>query len=77
MDERRDPTGAPDSGVPVIAVSPLSPVQQAWSNYVTHATACEQCRSLDAGKCDDAERLWRAYQKTGNEACDRMADGGP
>lgn len=78
MDERRDPQPDAGTGPPVIAsVAKLSPIQQAWSDYVDHATNCGQCRSLDGGRCGDAERLHGAYQVAGEQAFDRLADETP
>ena len=63
MDERRD--RAPDAGsgrAPLAALGQLSPLQQAWSSYVTHTTACDHCRDVDRGRCEVSERLWQAYR---------------
>ena len=76
MDERRD---NPPDGVtrPPVLVSGarLSPLQQAWSRYVTHTTACDTCRDVDAGSCEMSETLYRTYRAIGDEACRRIADG--
>jgi hypothetical protein len=78
MNERRDPQPDPGSdGRIVSAAGRLTPIQQAWSDYVTHGLKCPRCRSIDAGKCDDAERLHRAYQEQGDQAYQRLADETP
>lgn len=76
MNEPTDPAGEPDSRPPVIAVGTagLSPVQQAWSDYVEHATRCPLCRSTGAGKCEEAERLHHAYSQRGKQAYKQLAD---
>jgi len=77
MDERRDEQPPPVTRPPVIAstASRLSPLQEAWSAYVGHATHCPKCRSRDAGRCDTAEQLYRAYDEQGDSATRRLADG--
>lgn len=78
MEERRDPEADAVTGPPVIAsVAKLSPIQQAWSDYVDHGLSCKQCRSLDGGRCSDAERLHGDYVKAGNQAYERLADETP
>ncbi|WP_159062967.1 hypothetical protein [Streptomyces scabiei] len=74
MNEPTDPPPGPDSTPPVIAVGTagLSPVQQAWSDYVGHATRCSLCRSTGAGKCEEAERLHHAYSQCGKQAYERL-----
>jgi hypothetical protein len=54
----------------------LSPPQEAWGAYVDHATHCTGCRSRDAGKCAEAETLYRAYQKADGEALRQYNRGG-
>ena len=77
MEERRD--GPPDGGShpPIATGAKLAPPQEAWGAYVDHATHCEQCRSLDAGRCDRAEALYRAYQKADGEAYRQLHGGTP
>jgi hypothetical protein len=78
VDERRDPPPEPGSGPPVIAsVAKLSPIQQAWSDYVDHGLKCPKCRTLDAGPCGEAERLHSAFQAAGDTAFERLADETP
>lgn len=77
MDERRDPQPAPEGDGRIVSVAGrLSPMQQAWSDYVDHGLKCSQCRSLEAGRCGDAERLHRIYSETSNDAFDQLADEG-
>lgn len=70
MDERRDSAPPAVTRPPVIAsgAGTLSPVQQAYSDYVGHATHCAHCRDVDRGACEDAGRLWRAYHDLSDEA---------
>jgi len=69
MDERREPPAEPGSGPSQAAAGTrLSPLQEAWGAYVEHATHCQICRSLDAGRCDTADKLWRAYQVQSEQA---------
>lgn len=56
MDERR-------AGVPAADPSGLTPTQQAYSAYVTHALVCADCQSLDGGQCAESERLWQVYRQ--------------
>jgi uncharacterized SAM-dependent methyltransferase len=64
MDERRPDNPAVDPS----ARADLSPSQQAYSAYVTHAVGCDACRSieLDAGPCTESELLWEAYKQLRN-----------
>lgn len=63
MEERRDQPPAQGTRPPVIAsAARLSPLQEAWSRYVTHTTDCEHCRDVDRGRCERSETLWRAYR---------------
>lgn len=48
---------------PVGTRTNLSPVQQAYSDYVTHAVGCDACHSVDAGPCAEAEVLWETYRQ--------------
>jgi len=75
VDERRDQP--PPHGTDTAAMPPgarLSPLQQAWSRYVTHTTRCGDCRDVDRGRCATSERLYREYQDRGKAACDGLAD---
>lgn len=75
MDERKDPPPPEDSAPrAVAAASRLSPIQQAWGDYVDHATRCPICRSVDGGRCDDAERLHHAYEAEGKTAYRRLGN---
>ena len=75
MDERRDTPPEPVTRPLVIVAGRLSPLQQAYSRYVTHTTRCGHCRDIDRGRCEDSERLWQDYRAQEDEACQRMADG--
>ena len=53
---------------PPRTTSGLSPVQQAYSDYVRHALACQFCRDVDAGPCATAEQLWQTYRQAYEDA---------
>lgn len=75
MDEPRDPS--PDAGSrrqPALGVGRLSPVQQAYADYVAHALACITCRDIDRGRCDTGEQRWTAYRAV-DEAAYRKLTG--
>lgn len=76
MEERRDPQPEPGTRPPVIASAAgrLSPLQQAYSRYVTHTTRCGHCRDIDRGRCEDSETLWRAYRGHEDAAYRGIAD---
>jgi hypothetical protein len=77
MAQPTNPPPKPGSNQPDLIVSiggDLSLPQQAWGRYVSHATNCPQCRSLEAGRCSDAERLHRDYREISDEAFERLAD---
>jgi hypothetical protein len=79
MAQPTNPPPEPGSAEPDLIVSvggDLSLPQQAWGRYVGHATTCPRCRSLDAGKCDDAERLHRAYIDISDDAFEQLAEEG-
>lgn len=62
MNERREPSGdGPRPRAIPSGVGRLSPVQEAWSAYVGHSLHCPSCRSLDGGRCTEADSLHRAY----------------
>jgi hypothetical protein len=77
MDDRRE--DAPPAGTPGLIASgaQLPPPQEAWGAYVDHATHCPSCRSRDAGKCIEADTLYRAYQKADSEALRQYRRGTP
>jgi hypothetical protein len=77
MTERREPPAEPGSHPPIASATELAPPQKAWGAYVDHATRCDTCRSLDAGRCETAETLHRAYQAAGSEAYRQLHDGTP
>lgn len=68
MAEPRDQPPTPGSYPPVVASARLSPLQEAWSRYVTHTTTCGHCRDIDRGRCERSETLWRAYQAHDEQA---------
>lgn len=75
MDERRDPPLPPqDAWPPLAAASQLSPVQRAYGAYTGHAVACEACRDVDR-TCGTADRLWKAWKATTDDACEQLAGG--
>ncbi|MFE2832127.1 hypothetical protein ACFXI6_13935 [Streptomyces mirabilis] len=79
MDERRDqpPDRVTRPSVIVSGAAKLSPLQQAWSRYVTHTTNCPTCRDIDQGRCEDSGRLWNAYRAQGDEAYRRLSEETP
>lgn len=74
MEERRDGPTPPVTRPPVITsgAGTLSPLQQAYSAYVTHATKCDSCRDIDSAACETAGDLWRAYRAIGDDAYRQM-----
>lgn len=74
MEERRDGPPEPVTRPPVITsgAGTLSPLQQAYSAYVTHATNCDSCRDIDSEACETAGDLWRAYRAIGDDAYRQM-----
>ncbi|MGW1160337.1 hypothetical protein ACWD48_19395 [Streptomyces sp. NPDC002519] len=68
MDESRDTPAEPETRPPaVVAATRLSPLQEAYGDYATHALRCPRCRDVDQ-RCDEAGRLWRAYWVKATEA---------
>ncbi|MPY47194.1 hypothetical protein [Streptomyces acidicola] len=78
MDERRDPPPTPEPGVPRQMNAPsgeLSPVQQARRRYVQHVTdECARCRDVDRDRCDEGERLYRAWIDVCDDAYRQLSD---
>ncbi|MFJ4808471.1 hypothetical protein [Streptomyces longwoodensis] len=69
MPEGREQPPTPQACArPAVGISRLSPMQQAYAAYTEHATSCGTCRDPDAGKCETAERLWKAYHETADRA---------
>ena len=76
MEERRDPLSQPVTrarAIPSVA-GRLSPVQQAWSNYVGHGLSCASCRSLDGGRCSESVRLHGIWQDADKAAYERLTE---
>ena len=64
MDERRDIPPPRESGprLPLVAANTsLSPLQEAYADYTSHAIKCAACRDVDR-KCTKVEDLLRAYR---------------
>lgn len=77
VDEPRDqPAAEPERAPQIPASTKLSPLQEAWGAYVEHATHCPVCRSPDAGRCDEAEELYRAYEQQGDAAYRKLGQIG-
>ncbi|MGW0626400.1 hypothetical protein [Streptomyces sp. NPDC002758] len=74
MDERRDPKPSDGSRAPIVAAaSRLSPIQESWAVFVRHVTVtCARCRDIDQTNCDDATRLYRAWQALTADAAHRL-----
>ncbi|MFB7244675.1 hypothetical protein ACFCYX_19705 [Streptomyces populi] len=64
MDEVRDqpPPAVTRPPVIVAGAARLSPLQEAWSDYVDHTTSCADCRHIGRGRCEESDRLYREYQ---------------
>jgi hypothetical protein len=79
MEERRDQQPPPVTRPPVIAstASRLSPVQEAWGAYVEHTTHCDNCRSLDGGRCAESDTLYRSYRQADSDAYRQLHHGAP
>lgn len=73
MGERRPEPPAANPPRPA-SRSGLSPVQQAYGEYVRHALYCRSCRDVDAGPCVTADGLWRAYRQVYEAAYDALAN---
>ncbi|MER5875404.1 hypothetical protein ABT119_05685 [Streptomyces sp. NPDC001910] len=67
MDERRDQPPPAVTRPPVIAsgAARLTPLQEAWSDYVDHAIACADCRHIGRQRCEESDRLYGEYQALG------------
>jgi hypothetical protein len=79
VDERRDTPPQLGSGptLPIIAAVKLSPVQEAYGDYARHFTGCTACRDIDQTRCDDADRLYRAWRELTDDAYRRLNDEAP
>ncbi len=75
MDEPRDTQPGQEARAPIAAAKAiLSPLQQAWSRFVRHVTVdCARCRDIDQTRCDDADRLYRAWREQADAALDAVA----
>ncbi|MFF9118219.1 hypothetical protein ACF09Y_21915 [Streptomyces massasporeus] len=73
MDEGRDTPDPGGSGPAVAAGVRLSEVQEAYGRYTEHATRCWGCRAIDE-RCDEGERLHRAYRALAGHAMDQVRD---
>lgn len=72
MEERREP---PPAGVRRPPISgKLSPVQAAHGDYSTHTTDCQRCADVDRDRCEQGERLWKAWNAACDDAYRRLAD---
>lgn len=65
---------AADPSRPVVSVAGLTPTQQAYSDYVGHAVACEACRAVGASPCVKSEALWEAYRRLRREQAGARSD---
>ncbi|MFF4489393.1 hypothetical protein ACFY0F_23340 [Streptomyces sp. NPDC001544] len=76
MDERRDTPPPPETRRPAAlatGLGQLSPVQQAYADYVEHAHRCDDCRDIDS-RCMAGDGLWRAYRERTDGAYRQLAD---
>lgn len=69
MDEPRDEPAPPQ---PVVGAGRLPSVQETYGVWTRHCLGCARCRDVDAGRCDTADRLWRAYQVANDRACKEL-----
>jgi hypothetical protein len=76
MDDSSDQPAARTQPGLIASGAQLPPPQEAWGAYVDHATHCPGCRSRDAGKCAEAEALYRAYREADGEALRQYNRGG-
>ncbi|MFF2101022.1 hypothetical protein [Streptomyces sp. NPDC058202] len=75
MDESREPEPPAGSRRAVAGVGKLTPLQQAYSRYVTHQLGCGTCQDVDAGRCATAEGFRVAWKLLGDDACEQMRRG--
>lgn len=68
MGEGRPVPQAADPPRPAPSAIGLSPVQQAYGDWVTHRLGCMPCRDIDTGDCDQGAALWQAYKDRDREA---------
>lgn len=69
MDEPKNQPPPAVTRPPVIASGArLTPLQEAWSDYVDHAIACADCRHIGRQRCDESDRLYGEYQAMGAAA---------
>ena len=47
----------------------LTPVQQTYSDYVSHAVGCDSCRSVDGESCGEGDVLFEAYRQLKRGQC--------
>lgn len=80
MDERRDPPGAPEPGVPKQTAEDddgLSDVQRAGRAYDRHVNSeCDKCPDVDRERCHEGERLYRAWTGVMDDAYHQL-NGAP
>jgi len=63
VDERREqPPEAVTRPPVIVSGARLSPLQEAWSDYVDHAIACADCRHIGRARCETSDRLYGEYQ---------------
>jgi hypothetical protein len=70
VDEPTDPQPPPNRRRPATTCR-LAPAQEAWGEYVSHATRCPSCRDVDS-QCQVAEGLWRAWRERSAAALEEI-----
>lgn len=75
MDERRDTPPGPGSRAPIS--TKLSPVQAAHADYSTHTADCQRCGDIDRDRCEQGDRLWKAWKTACDDAYERLRRSDP
>jgi hypothetical protein len=68
MGESSPTPSAADPPRQAVSRAELTPLQQAYSDYVQHALACDTCRNVDGERCAPADALWQVYRRESDEA---------
>lgn len=76
MGERREQPAPAGRWPAIAAATRLSPVQEAYAEYVRHAIRCEACRDIDR-TCLAGEALHKGWRVQADAAFDRLAGETP
>ena len=77
MSNPTDPDHPAESRADAIPGSRPSPVQAAQNAYARHVGRCSQCRDVDRDRCEDGQKLWRAWESACDEAYRQLAEQAP